>query len=61
MEKMNFYHSWYKVIRNLPREQRLDAYEAILESGLYGMENGELKPVAKAMLTMAKEFAKLER
>ena len=49
-----FYQSWLEAIKNLPREHRVDAYEAILEYGLLGVEDGELKPIAKAMLTMAK-------
>lgn len=49
-----FYGSWWEAIRNLPRDVQGDVLTAIIEYGLTGVTTGQLKPIAKAMLAMAK-------
>ena len=49
-----FYSSWWIAIRNLPRDVQGDVLTAIVEYGLSGETTEQLKPIAKAMLTMAK-------
>lgn len=49
-----FYQSWWEAIRNLPRDVQGDVLTAIIEYGLYGETTEQLKPIAKAMLAMAK-------
>lgn len=49
-----FYKSWWITIVNLPREVQMDAINAIMEYGFKGAESEQLKPIAKAILTMAK-------
>lgn len=48
------YRSWWEAIRNLPREIQGEVLTAIVEYGLYGETTESLKPIAKAMLAMAK-------
>ena len=49
-----FYGSWWDAIKNLPRDVQGDVLTAIIEYGLTGETTGQLKPIAKAMLAMAK-------
>lgn len=49
-----FYDSWWEAIQNLPRDVQGDVLTAIIEYGLTGETTGQLKPIAKAMLAMAK-------
>jgi len=49
-----FYGSWWEAIKNLPRDVQGDVLTAIIEYGLTGETTGQLKPIAKAMLAMAK-------
>ena len=49
-----FYGSWWEAIKNLPRDVQGDVLTAIIEYGLTGVTTGQLKPIAKAMLAMAK-------
>ena len=49
-----FYSSWWEAIKNLPRDVQGDVLTAIIEYGLYGETTEQLKPIAKAMLAMAK-------
>lgn len=49
-----FYGSWWEAIKNLPRDIQGDVLTAIIEYGLTGVTTGQLKPIAKAMLAMAK-------
>lgn len=49
-----FYESWWTAIKNLPRDIQGDVLTAIIEYGLYGETTDNLKPIAKAMLAMAK-------
>jgi hypothetical protein len=49
-----FYISWWEAIKNLPRDVQGDVLTAIIEYGLYGETTEQLKPIAKAMLAMAK-------
>ena len=49
-----FYDSWWEAIKNLPRDVQGDVLTAIIEYGLTGETTGQLKPIAKAMLAMAK-------
>lgn len=49
-----FYGSWWEAIKNLPRDVQGDVLTAIIEYGLYGETTEQLKPIAKAMLAMAK-------
>lgn len=49
-----FYSSWWEAIKNLPRDVQGDVLTAIIEYGLYGATTEQLKPIAKAMLAMAK-------
>lgn len=49
-----FYGSWWEAIKNLPRDVQGDVLTAIVEYGLSGETTGQLKPIAKAMLAMAK-------
>ena len=48
------YRSWWEAIRHLPREIQGEVLTAIVEYGLYGETTESLKPIAKAMLAMAK-------
>ena len=49
-----FYNSWWEAVKNLPRDVQGDVLTAIIEYGLTGATTGQLKPIAKAMLAMAK-------
>ena len=49
-----FYGSWWEAIKNLPRDVQGDVLTAIVEYGLTGETTEQLKPIAKAMLAMAK-------
>ena len=49
-----FYGSWWEAIKNLPRDVQGDVLTAIIEYGLTGETTEQLKPIAKAMLAMAK-------
>lgn len=49
-----FYGSWWEAIKDLPRDVQGDVLTAIVEYGLYGETTGQLKPITKALLTMAK-------
>ena len=49
-----FYDSWWEAIQNLPRDVQGDVLTAIIEYGLTGETTGQLKPIAKAMLAIAK-------
>ena len=49
-----FYGSWWEAIKNLPRDVQGDVLTAIIEYGLTGETTEQLKPIAKAMLVMAK-------
>ena len=49
-----FYGSWWDAIKNLPRDVQGDVLTAIIEYGLTGETTEQLKPIAKAMLAMAK-------
>ena len=49
-----FYGSWWEAIKNLPRDVQGDVLTAIIEYGLTGATTEQLKPIAKAMLVMAK-------
>lgn len=51
-----FYSSWWEAIKNLPRDVQGDVLTAIIEYGLYGETTEQLKPIAKAMLAMAKHY-----
>lgn len=51
-----FYDSWWIAIKNLPRDVQGDVLTAIIEYGLYGETTEQLKPIAKAMLAMAKHY-----
>lgn len=53
---MFFYSSWWEAIKNLPRDVQGDVLTAIIEYGLYGETTEQLKPIAKAMLAMAKHY-----
>lgn len=50
-----FYRSWLEAIENLPRDMQGDALLAITRYAIFGDASADgLKPIAKAMLTMAK-------
>ena len=49
-----FYQSFQEAISLLPPEDRLEAYEAIMNYGLYGEEDEPTSPIAKVILLMAK-------
>lgn len=49
-----FYGSWWEAIKNLQRDVQGDVLTAIIEYGLTGETTEQLKPIAKAMLAMAK-------
>lgn len=49
-----FYGSWWEAIKDLPRDVQGDVLTAIVEYGLYGETTGQLKPITKALLTIAK-------
>lgn len=49
-----FYKSWGEAIRHLPREVQGEVLTAIIEYGLYGETTGQLKPIAKAIMTLVK-------
>lgn len=53
-KKFIFYRSWHEAIRLLPKEQRADAYEAIIGYALDGTEIDGLPPIPKAIFMMAK-------
>lgn len=53
-ESFIFYRSWLDAIKNLPRDVQGEVLTAIVEYGLNGATTGQLKPITKAMLTMAK-------
>ena len=53
-----FYRSWLEAIENLPRDMQGDALLAITRYAIFGDASADgLKPIAKAMLTMAKPLA----
>lgn len=49
-----FYESWWEAIKDLPKDVRGDVLTAIVEYGLTGDTNVQLKPITNALLTMAK-------
>lgn len=49
-----FYESWWEAIKDLPKDVRGDVLTAIVEYGLTGNTNVQLKPITNALLTMAK-------
>lgn len=54
MESFIFYESYYEAIKLLPKEEKADAYEAIAEYSLTGIEPDNLQGMAKVIFTMAK-------
>lgn len=54
MESFIFYESFYEAIKLLPKEEKADAYEAIAEYSLSGVEPINLQGMAKVVFTMAK-------
>ena len=54
MESFIFYESFYEAIKLLPKEEKADAYEAIAEYSLTGVEPINLKGMATVIFTMAK-------
>lgn len=54
MESFIFYESYYEAIKLLPKEEKADAYEAIAEYSLTGIEPANLQSMAKVIFTMAK-------
>ena len=54
MESFIFYESFYAAIKLLPKEEKADAYEAIAEYSLKGIEPSDLQGMAKVIFTMAK-------
>lgn len=51
-ESFVFYGSWFEAISHLPRDIQGEVLTAIIEYGLNGATTENLKPIAKAMLTM---------
>lgn len=49
-----FYASWWDAIKNLPRDVQGDVLTAIVEYGISGETTEQLKPIAKALLTLVK-------
>lgn len=51
-ESFVFYGSWFEAISHLPRDIQGEVLTAIIEYGLNGATTDNLKPIARAMLTM---------
>ncbi len=49
-----FYGNWWEAIKDLPGDVQGDVLTAIVEYGLTGKTTGQLKPITKALLAMAK-------
>lgn len=49
-----FYASWWEAIKDLPRDVQGDVLTAIVEYGLHGEATGQLKPITRAILAIAK-------
>lgn len=49
-----FYRSFFEAVVDLPRDVRGEVLTAIIEYGLNGETNSQLKPIAKGMLTLIK-------
>ena len=49
-----FYKTWWKAIKNLPRDVQGDVLTAIVEYGLTGETTEQLKPITKALLELVK-------
>ena len=49
-----FYSSWYKVVKDLPAEIKIEIYEATIEYGLYGTTT-ELTPMANIAFGFIKD------
>jgi hypothetical protein len=53
-ESFIFYRSFFEAVVDLPRDVRGEVLTAIIEYGLNGETNSQLKPIAKGMLTLIK-------
>ena len=53
-ESFVFYASWLEAIKNLPREMQGEVLVAIVEYGITGEMPADLKPIAKALMSMVK-------
>ncbi len=53
-----FYRGFYEAIKVQPRDVQVEAYTAIMEYGLNGVEIGNLKPIASSLFAIAKPIIK---
>lgn len=53
-ESFIFYRSFYEAIKELPRDIQGEVLTAIMEYGLNGATTGNLKPIARAIVTLIK-------
>lgn len=51
-ESFVFYKSFYEAIKELPRDVQGEVLTAIVEYGLYGETTEQLKPIARAMMSL---------
>lgn len=52
-ERFSFYETFYNCIQALPQEEQLDAYEVVVEYGLFGTYPSEDRPISSRVIFQA--------